>query len=178
MNKIRNNKQPLYLKPWFGPSILALSVVFWLLTYMFIFPSTIVIIFFIVIICGIIPLAIISTHSLASTQLIQKVYISLWFVEAIGFILVFAYLYRMQGVIDTVIMQNDLITNKQLITHDKFTCLYFSIITFTQLGSGDVLPTPPARTIAMIEVLSGWFFLGVLISMITLSINTFRKRIS
>lgn len=42
-------------------------------------------------------------------------------------------------------------------------CLYFSIITFTSLGYGDIRPVGFSRTIASVEVLSGLVFLSVFV---------------
>lgn len=47
-----------------------------------------------------------------------------------------------------------------------FTCLYFSIITWTSLGYGDVSPTLKSRPWVMIEVFYGYIHMGVLMALI------------
>jgi potassium channel LctB len=50
-------------------------------------------------------------------------------------------------------------------TWDSFwTCLYFSLVTATSVGFGDVVPTGPARALAVIEAASELLLFGVLIS--------------
>jgi hypothetical protein len=43
-------------------------------------------------------------------------------------------------------------------------CLYFSIVTWTTLGYGDVVPTDASRMIAASEALVGYIFMAILIS--------------
>lgn len=43
-------------------------------------------------------------------------------------------------------------------------CLYFSVVTFTSLGYGDIIPVSYGRLSACIEVVSGLSFLGVAIA--------------
>lgn len=40
-------------------------------------------------------------------------------------------------------------------TTDRATCLYFSVVTWTTLGYGDVVPTPALRPIAALEAMVG-----------------------
>jgi uncharacterized protein YjbI with pentapeptide repeats len=48
-----------------------------------------------------------------------------------------------------------------------FTTTYYSVVTFTTLGFGDITPaTPLAATIVMIEVVVGYVMLGILISIL------------
>jgi hypothetical protein len=44
--------------------------------------------------------------------------------------------------------------------------LYFSIITWTTVGYGDIIPSPETRLYAGIEALSGYVFMGIFISML------------
>ena len=49
---------------------------------------------------------------------------------------------------------------------DTFTCIYFSIVTFTTLGYGDLHPVGTARAIAAAEALLGYMCMGLLIGVI------------
>ena len=49
-------------------------------------------------------------------------------------------------------------------THDPWTALYFSIVTWTTLGYGDFKPSEPARLIASFEALLGYIFMGCFIA--------------
>jgi Ion channel len=44
---------------------------------------------------------------------------------------------------------------------DFWTCLYFSVTTFTSLGFGDFVPTAETRLIAAVEALTGYVLLGL-----------------
>lgn len=47
---------------------------------------------------------------------------------------------------------------------DEFgTCAYFSIVTWTTLGYGDVQPTKPIRLAAALEAICGYFFMAVVL---------------
>lgn len=48
-------------------------------------------------------------------------------------------------------------------TYDFLECLYFSVITFTTLGYGDIVPTDFARLIAAIEAFCGSFTLALFV---------------
>jgi hypothetical protein len=47
---------------------------------------------------------------------------------------------------------------------DLMTALYFSIVTFSSLGYGDIVPVGYSRLIAMAEVILGLLFIGTLVS--------------
>jgi len=48
-----------------------------------------------------------------------------------------------------------------------FTMIYYSVVTFTTLGFGDITPrTPLAAGIVMVEVITGYLMLGILISIL------------
>ena len=42
-----------------------------------------------------------------------------------------------------------------------FTCLYYSVVTFTTLGYGDILPLGVARAVAAAEAFVGAFTIGL-----------------
>lgn len=69
-----------------------------------------------------------------------------------GLTMSYALAYRYVGLIDD-----------GQVTHDPITCLYFSIVTWTTLGYGDVRPTPGARLIAASEAVVGLVFIGAYI---------------
>jgi hypothetical protein len=52
-------------------------------------------------------------------------------------------------------------------------CVYFSVITFSSLGYGDVLPREFSKVVASIEVLVGLAFLGIFISKLSSSKQSF-----
>jgi Ion channel len=47
------------------------------------------------------------------------------------------------------------------LTHNPADCLYFSLITWTTLGYGDIRPSAAARAIAATEAMSGYLFMGL-----------------
>ena len=53
---------------------------------------------------------------------------------------------------------------------DNIAYLYFSVITLTTVGYGDITPTDAGRIVAMIQSLSGYIYMGVFIGIITSSI--------
>ncbi|SAK81195.1 Ion channel [Caballeronia hypogeia] len=61
------------------------------------------------------------------------------------------------------------------VVHDRESCLYFSIVTFTTLGYGDYRPTLDGRMVAATEALTGYVFFGVFISMISAYVAVFRE---
>lgn len=69
----------------------------------------------------------------------------------------FALMYQPLGLLDT---RN---ANAAEI-HDFWTSLYFSIVTFTTLGFGDLVPTGAGRSLAALQALTGYVVLGVLAS--------------
>ncbi len=59
------------------------------------------------------------------------------------------------------------ISNKATLPWGLFTMIYYSVVTFTTLGFGDITPmTPIAATVVMIEVVVGYVMLGILISIL------------
>ena len=51
-------------------------------------------------------------------------------------------------------------------TVDTLTALYFSIVTWTTLGYGDLKPLPDFRLLAAFQALVGYVFLGVIVGLI------------
>jgi len=71
----------------------------------------------------------------------------------------FALAYHRMGLINTLKDDSPTVT-------DWWTCVYFSIVTFTTLGFGDFSPTPAARAVACIQTVTGYLTLGILASSI------------
>ncbi|MCY4138119.1 MAG: potassium channel family protein [Rhodobacteraceae bacterium] len=63
----------------------------------------------------------------------------------------FAFIHRSIGVIDTTGSGSDFLLRDSL---------YFSIVTFTTLGFGDIQPLPSGRLPAAFQALSGYIYLG------------------
>ena len=63
-------------------------------------------------------------------------------------------LYTKYGIVDT----------SGNVIYDFWTCLYFSVVTFTTLGYGDFHPTESVRMLAAFEALIGYLSLGLLIA--------------
>jgi voltage-gated potassium channel Kch len=59
------------------------------------------------------------------------------------------------------------IGNEHGLKWNLFTTIYYSVVTFTTLGFGDITPsTPIAAGIVMVEVVIGYVMLGILISIL------------
>ncbi|MGK0224112.1 MAG: hypothetical protein ACI9ON_003361 [Limisphaerales bacterium] len=59
------------------------------------------------------------------------------------------------------------VTNLERLGWSLFTTTYYSVVTFTTLGFGDITPaTPMAALMVMIEVVVGYVMLGILISIL------------
>src|SRR6202008_2777333 len=88
----------------------------------------------------------------------------LWFVAyLIASLGVYAWLYTQIGLKDT---------QGAAVTHDLVTCAYFSVVTWTTLGYGDVLAVEPmARVVAAIEVLNGHVIMAVFIACLVQSFS-------
>jgi hypothetical protein len=85
-----------------------------------------------------------------------------WFVCIMpGIIMLFAAIYCSTGLI---VAGAD--------TQPEFeTAIYFSIVTWTTLGYGDIAPTPVARPWAAFEVLIGYIYMAVLVSVIMMVVT-------
>lgn len=81
-----------------------------------------------------------------------------WFI----FISVFPLLIMSYGIIFESLGLNE---NSVFVEHpDRLTALYFSVVTWTSLGYGDVAPAGFGRVAASIEVLTGYVLSAVLIA--------------
>lgn len=72
-------------------------------------------------------------------------------------ILIYAILYQIIGI-------------EEPVADDGFSVLgaiYFSIVTFTTLGYGDLKPLPPAQLVAASEAILGYVYLGAIVALIT-----------
>ena len=69
----------------------------------------------------------------------------------------FATLQQRIGVVDTTQEGSPVVT-------DFLSCAYFSLVTFTTLGYGDLHPQGIGRTLAVLEAFTGYLILGVLAS--------------
>ena len=57
-------------------------------------------------------------------------------------------------------------------THDFFTALYFSLVTFTTLGYGDLHPSSQgARFVAVYQAVLGYLYLGLIVASIITTFN-------
>lgn len=82
-------------------------------------------------------------------------FIFLLFILA-GVVQAFAQIYHKTGIVD----------NSGHIVKDLPNCVYFSIVTFTTLGSGDFRPLPDSRLFVAIEVCMGYLYFGVLVGVL------------
>jgi len=73
---------------------------------------------------------------------------------ATSLVLLFASKFRFIGLTD----------NGGAVLHDASVALYFSIVTWTTLGFGDVIPTPDARVFAAAEAMLGYIFTPILVA--------------
>jgi hypothetical protein len=72
-------------------------------------------------------------------------------------VFLFALFYRIAGHID----QGPLMGGRPI---DLWNCIYFSVVTFTSLGYGDIVPRGFSKVIACIEVIVGLAYLGIFIA--------------
>ena len=76
-------------------------------------------------------------------------------INMIATIWTFSFIFQRYGLYNG---DGDLIT-------DKITCLYFSIVTWTTLGYGDLRPSLDSRFYAAIEALLGYIYMGILVGL-------------
>jgi hypothetical protein len=72
-------------------------------------------------------------------------------------IIIYAMIYENTGLYDSI---------SQVDVDDRYSCLYFSIITWTNLGYGDIVPKQSARFFAASESVLGYFMMALLIAAI------------
>lgn len=83
----------------------------------------------------------------------------------IGF---FAYIYYKFGELEPIISKEDFIG-----------CIYFSTITWTGLGYGDIVPLGWTRLIVSIESIMGYFYLSILVGLLlNIMMNLNNKKIN
>lgn len=59
------------------------------------------------------------------------------------------------------------ISHRESLGWSPLTMMYYSVVTFTTLGFGDITPrTPAAAALVMVEVVTGYLMLGILISIL------------
>jgi hypothetical protein len=67
-----------------------------------------------------------------------------------------------------------LIKNGEVV-YDNGTCYYFSLVTWTTLGYGDIKPTDSARFFATAEAFFGYVFISLFVSLVILNATRQRK---
>jgi hypothetical protein len=96
----------------------------------------------------------------ARTTADRFVFICQTAVQLLSTILSFALIYRIRGLVDV-----------DRTTNDPLTCLYFSIVTWTTLGYGDVRPSLDARMFAAVEALTGYIAMATLIALFAIFVR-------
>ena len=92
---------------------------------------------------------------------------ALWAFWCVAFAMFFAFLYATTGIVE--LDANTVLRSGETIQREAtwLTQIYFSIVTFTTLGFGDVTPNCAAGELAvLIEVILGYIGLGGLISIL------------
>jgi uncharacterized membrane protein len=104
-------------------------------------------------------LEVVSVGSLLTPHPFQLTYL---FLLSGLFILVYAMCYALLGMKDGDVKSNDF-----------WTALYFSVVTWTTLGYGDVSPSPESRPFAALEAVTGYFASALIIAAL---VNWFSQR--
>jgi hypothetical protein len=91
---------------------------------------------------------------------LSNVLLSLFMIIAVPVwgILEFAIYYQDRGLIESG-------TNRPITEPRDF--VYFSIVTFTTVGYGDIIPKPETRILAATEALFGYMFIGLYVGILT-----------
>jgi hypothetical protein len=96
------------------------------------------------------------------------------FGTTIAVVLLFAKIYYMAGMTCEAVTNCGLIDSNGNVTVKNFwDALYFSIVTWTTLGYGDIIPSRMMRPFVEGEVIDGWISMTVAISVL---INIFRTK--
>lgn len=61
------------------------------------------------------------------------------------------------------------------VTHDKWDALYFSIMTWTTVGYGDLVPNGASRVVACCEALLGTLYNGIVLAVVIYQLNLMAK---
>lgn len=96
----------------------------------------------------------------------------------IAFIFVFAYIYTQKGIVKSGIYVDfaDRGGDASIpVVRDYFTCLYFSVVTFTTVGYGDFQPAEEARGVAALEAIVGFLFLGFFVGMVVYALHVINE---
>lgn len=75
--------------------------------------------------------------------------------HAVFMITLYAIIYSYLGIIENSVE-----------TRSPWSCLYFSIVTWTMVGYGDFVPSPIGRMFAASEALYGYVFMGLYVSLV------------
>ena len=84
--------------------------------------------------------------------------IALYLFSSLLMVFMFTRLYMLDGI-------NDVSSVQPMPTKKFWDCFYFSIVTWTSLGYGDVQPSILSRKWVMIEVSFGYIHMGVLVGL-------------
>lgn len=95
-------------------------------------------------------------------------HVGLLLVELGVLLLAFALMHQEIGIVDTTRPGNP-------VTHDLWSSLYFSIITFTTVGFGDFYPVGAGRALAALQGLTGYLILGSLASTVASMLSPYSK---
>ena len=79
----------------------------------------------------------------------------------------YTFLFSVGGVIDSHPSE----TGEARLSHEIGTCFYLSVMTFTTVGYGDVVPHRNSRILAISEAFLGYFLLGVFLSYVIQTIG-------
>ena len=97
----------------------------------------------------------------------------LYILSTIYMILAFASIYSIVGIIEPISTNLSIINDKALVStcdvnpiYDYKSTIYFSTITWTSLGYGDILPSVESRVYIMLEAAFGYVHMSLLIGLI------------
>lgn len=107
--------------------------------------------------------------SMASDKISRKAVPVAVFVVAniVSIVCLFGNMYRWLGLKDTTLAESQ-IQNPFPLSD----AIYFSTVTWTTLGYGDIVASPAARPVAAIEALSGYVVMGLLIAVLLVMVQS------